>query len=250
MTAQPVCGAPLEMAQMTWIDVRQAIAQGAVTVIVPTGGIEANGPQMSLDKHNHIVTYAANRIAERVGRTLVAPVVSFVPEGKFDPPDGNMRYPGTIGVSDRVFEALLEDIAQSLKLAGFRNIVFIGDHGLSQNPQRNVALRLTSQWRQAGVRVFHIAAYYDDSQQTLMLKKRGETDDTIGSHAGLVDTSELSFTHPGSTYPERLKDLKEPLATLGASGNPSKANVGLGEQLINIRIDAAVKEISRLISAP
>lgn len=241
--------ASVEMARMTWIEIRQAVAQGAQTVIVPTGGTEANGPQMALDKHNQIVGYAATKIAERVGQTLVAPVVPIVPEGKFDPPDGNMRFPGTIGVSDQTFEALLEDVARSLKLAGFRTIIFIGDHGQSQKPQSNVAERLTREWRSAGVRVFHVAAYYDDAKQTAMLKAKGETDNTIGFHAGLVDTSELSFIHPGSVYPNKLNGLTAPLGALGASGNPGKANAALGEQLIAMRIDAAVAEIKGLIDA-
>lgn len=243
----PALAAPVDMARMTWLEIREAVANGARTVIVPTGGTEANGPQMALDKHNQIVGYAAVKIAERVGNTLVAPVVPFVPEGNFDPPDGNMRFPGTIGLSDRTFEALLEDIARSLKLAGFQTIIFIGDHGQSQKSQSNVAERLTREWRAAGVRVFHSAAYYDDARQTAMLKAKGETDDTIGFHAGLVDTSELAFIHPGSVYPNKLNGLTAPLGTLGASGNPGKANAGLGEQLIALRIDAAVEEIKRLI---
>jgi creatinine amidohydrolase/Fe(II)-dependent formamide hydrolase-like protein len=215
---------PVEMAHMTWIEIRQAIAQGAQTVIVPTGGTEANGPQMALDKHNRIVGYAAVKIAERVGNTLVAPVVPIVLEGRFDPPDGDMKYPGPIGVSDKTFEALLTDIARSLRLAGFRTILFIGDHGHCQKPQMNVAERLTREWRIAGVRVFHVAAYYDDAKQTAMLKAKGETDNTIGFHARLVDTSELSFIHPGSVYPNKLNGLSAPLGALGASGAPGKVN--------------------------
>ena len=66
--------------------------------IVPTGGIEQNGPHMVLGKHDYIVRQAADRIAHELGHTLVTPVVSFVPEGDYDPPSGNMLFPGTLGV--------------------------------------------------------------------------------------------------------------------------------------------------------
>src|ERR1700674_2794767 len=70
----------LYMPEMTWIEVRSALDRGYTTVIVPTGGIEQNGPHMILGKHDYIVRYTAERIATELGRTLVAPVVSYVPE--------------------------------------------------------------------------------------------------------------------------------------------------------------------------
>src|SRR5262249_11403347 len=43
----------LRLADMTWVEVRSAIAQGHTRVIVPSGGIEQNGPHMILAKHDH-----------------------------------------------------------------------------------------------------------------------------------------------------------------------------------------------------
>ena len=63
----------VEMADMTWLEVRAALDAGWRTVIVPSGGIEQNGPHMILSKHDHIVRHAARRIARDLGRTLVAP---------------------------------------------------------------------------------------------------------------------------------------------------------------------------------
>jgi len=75
----------LQIADMTWIEVRSAIARGYTKVIVPSGGIEQNGPHMVLGKHDYIVGAAALEIARELGQTLVTPVVSFVPEGDYDP---------------------------------------------------------------------------------------------------------------------------------------------------------------------
>src|SRR5580704_14208843 len=90
----------VEIADMTWVEVRSAIARGYTTVIVPSGGIEQNGPHMILGKHDYIVHAAAMRISAELGRTLIAPVISFVPEGDYDPPAGHLGFPGTIGVPE------------------------------------------------------------------------------------------------------------------------------------------------------
>ena len=82
--------------RMTWDEVRDAIAAGKTTIIIPTGGTEQNGPHMALGKHNVRVTANANTIARRLGNALVAPVMAYVPEGGIDPPTGHMRFAGTI----------------------------------------------------------------------------------------------------------------------------------------------------------
>ena len=67
--------------EMTWTEVRDAVAAGRTTAIVPVGGTEQSGPHMALGKHNVRVHVLAGRIAERLGNALVAPVVAYVPEG-------------------------------------------------------------------------------------------------------------------------------------------------------------------------
>jgi creatinine amidohydrolase/Fe(II)-dependent formamide hydrolase-like protein len=139
----------VDMADMTWVEVRSAIERGYTIVIVPTGGIEQNGVHMVLGKHDYIVRSAANRIAQELGSTLVTPLVSFVPEGNYDPPSDNMLFPGTLGVPEPVFAQVLEGIARSLKSAGFKTICFIGDHGGSQAAQAAVATKLNSDYSAA-----------------------------------------------------------------------------------------------------
>ena len=41
--------------ELTWVEVRDAIAQGKTTVIIPSGGTEQNGPHMVIGKHNYLV---------------------------------------------------------------------------------------------------------------------------------------------------------------------------------------------------
>ena len=81
--------------EMTWLEVRDAIREGKTTAIIPTGGIEQNGPYLALGKHNYILCATTDRIARVLGDALVAPIVPFVPEGDIDPPSWHMLYPGT-----------------------------------------------------------------------------------------------------------------------------------------------------------
>src|SRR3954464_14391008 len=53
----------IDLADMTWVEVRSALDHGYTTVIVPAGGIEQNGPHMVLGKHDYIVRHTAERIA-------------------------------------------------------------------------------------------------------------------------------------------------------------------------------------------
>jgi creatinine amidohydrolase/Fe(II)-dependent formamide hydrolase-like protein len=239
--------ATVEMGDMTWIEIRDSLRAGMATVLVPSGGIEANGPHMITDKHQHIVRLAARMIAERHGGMLVAPVLSLAPEGDYAPPTGNMQWPGTIGVPPQVFEASLEGVARSLKAAGFKRVVFMADHGQSQPSQAAVAARLTEAWRGDGVAVLALGDYYKegDAAQQRLLAARGETPATIGDHAGLQDTAELMFAHPAGV---RLERLKRPFGVIepdGSSGRPERATAELGEALIRAKVDAALAQLRR-----
>lgn len=235
----------VEMAGMTWIEIRDSLRAGADAVLVPSGGIEANGPHMITDKHQHIVRLAARRIAEAHGEMLVAPVLPLVPQGDYAPPTGNMRLPGTIGIPSEVFEATLVGVASSLKAAGFRRIIFMADHGQSQEPQARVAARLSESWRQDGVRVIALSDYYreGDRRQRALLLARGETEASIGDHAGLQDTAELLHAHAAGV---RLERLGRPLGVLeadGSSGRPERATPELGEALIRVKVEAGLAQL-------
>ncbi len=233
----------LQIADMTWVEVRSALQRGYTTVIVPSGGIEQNGPHMVLGKHDYIVGWSANAIAKELGQTLVAPVIPYVPEGAYDPPTGHLRFSGTIGISEDAYAGLLEGIARSLKAGGFKTICLIADHAGSLKAQSDVAKRLTQEWAQQGVRVVDVSDYYADAAETAYLKSQGESEDAIGQHAGIADTSELMSIRPEGVDLARFADL--PIATepTGVSGNPMKATVERGRTLLNIKILAAIRQI-------
>lgn len=237
----------VDLKDMTWVEVRSAIQAGYTTVIVPTGGIEQNGPHMILGKHDYIVGQAATTIARNAGRTLVAPVVSYVPQGAYDPPTGHLRFPGTIGVPEPVFEGVLEGIAKSLKAGGFKTILFIGDHGGSQPVQKAVGERLSKAWAAAGVRVASIDAYYDDKAQIKRLLSEGQSLEAIGQHASVIDTSELLAVQPKGVDLTRYRKVSMGLEATGVSGDPSSATPERGAGLLAMRVEAATAAIKAFV---
>ena len=234
---------------LTWTELRDAIAAGKTTVIVPIGATEQNGPLMALGKHNVRVKVLSERIARALGNALVAPVIAYVPEGGVDPPTGHMRFPGTITIPDAVFEKTLEYAARSLRRAGFRDIVFIGDHGGYQKNEITVAARLNREWRSQGARVHAIEAYYRATQTAYVqaLKQRGYSDDEIGSHAGLADTSLTLALAPDMVRSDRLGSAAKPTAAQGVHGDPRRATAELGRLGVDIVVAQTVQAIRKAI---
>src|SRR5437868_3754346 len=113
--------------EMTWMEVRDALKAGKTTVLVPTGGVEQNGPYLATGKHDYILRATSEAIARKLGNALVAPIVPFVPEGDIDPPTGHMKYPGTISLTEDTYQSLLTDVCACFRTHGFEHVVLIGD---------------------------------------------------------------------------------------------------------------------------
>jgi creatinine amidohydrolase len=41
--------------ELTWMEVRDAMKAGKTTILIPTGGVEQNGPYLATGKHNYIL---------------------------------------------------------------------------------------------------------------------------------------------------------------------------------------------------
>jgi creatinine amidohydrolase/Fe(II)-dependent formamide hydrolase-like protein len=148
-------------------------------------------------------------------------------------------------VSEHVYEDLLTETAKSFKAHGFTTIVFLGDSGGNQTPQDKVAARLTEAWSRDGVRVINAADYYGRNGGERYLLEQGETLASIGSHAGIRDTSELLAVEPSAVRPGlAAKDAD------GATGDASRATAAYGEKLLTLKVMAAIREILIETSRP
>jgi creatinine amidohydrolase len=229
---------------MTWVEVRDAIAAGKTTIIIPTGGTEQNGPHMVLGKHNYLVKYKAGEVATRLGNALVAPVVAYVPEGDVTPPTGHMRFAGTITTPQDVFAKVLEYAARSFKQHGFTDIALMGDSGGNQAGQKLVAELLNKEWAATPVRVHHLTDYYPGRGDDWVVSQ-GVSAADVGSHAGTHDTSSLMYLNPSMLRVDKMGPGKSGDGQ-GHVGNPARATALFGKRILEMQIEDAANQIQRL----
>ena len=234
--------------QMTWMEVRDALAAGTRSVLIPTGGIEPNGPWVALGNHNVILQANCEAIARRLGNALCAPVIKHVPEGGIDPPAGHMRTPGTISLRDDTFKALLTDTAESLIAGGFTEVLFIGDSGGNQSGQQAVAEALAGKY--AGrARAFHVPAYYDYDAVIAHMAGKGLVEGRQeGLHDDAFTTLNMYVVDPGSVRYEARRAAGR-ASINGVDLSDAARNAELGGQIVAFRAAFTVEAIKTLRAA-
>jgi len=238
------------MEEMTWVEIRDAMKAGKDTVIVASGGLEQSGPYLVSGKHNIVLRVTTEALARKLGNALVASIIPFVPEGDIDPPSGHMRYPGSIGLTAATFEALLTDVASSLKTNGFRTIVFIGDHGGNQAGMKKVAETLSAKWAASGAstRVYFISEYYQypevqewiETSLGIRQVDEGLHDDyAISSMMALVDPNSIRLKQRVAKGKDTINGVKlSPLATTQANAR----------KIVAHRIDATIEALKKAMA--
>lgn len=232
--------------ELTWPEVRDAVAGGKRTVIVPTGGVEQNGPYVVTGKHDYVVRATAEAIARKLGDALVAPVVPFVPEGNIDPPSGHMRFAGTISVTEDTYERLVTDICASYRAHGFEHIVLIGDSGENQRGLRAVAAKLNAAW--GGARVLHVPEYYDHERVDGWLASQGIRQTPEGIHDNFAITATLAAVDPELIRAGR-RQADGTFKINGVDLSPVERTAEWGRKIIDFRAEATVRAIRKAIAA-
>ena len=234
---------------LTWAEVRDLVAAGTTTVIIGTAGTEQKGPHMVDGEHKFVLEYAADKIARGLGKTLVAPVITYVPEGSWDSPRGHMSKPGTITLPEDRFVDLLVSAGRSLKAGGFTTILFVGESGGNRTGMRTAAASLNELWKGQAT-AFWIDDYYTKShadQNKYVTEKLGVPADQIGGHANVLDTSEMLFVNSRHVRKNKLAPGGG-YENSGVSGDPSKSTPELGKIFLQIKIDNALAQIKGLMA--
>jgi creatinine amidohydrolase len=235
--------------EMTWMDVRDALKGGKTTIIISTGGMEPNGPWLALGKHNYVLKANCDAIARKLGNALCAPIVPFVPEGGLEPKTGHMLTAGTMTMREETFQAMLTDMAESFKVNGFKNIIFIGDSGGNVTGMKTVAGRLTAKWNGDPV-VAHIPEYYDYASVAKLLDDSGVTrpemkGDNLHDDPGI--TMNMMVTDPESVrWQARVKAGK---ATINGVSIADKAKaLEIGRKIVEMRATSTAALIRTAIA--
>jgi creatinine amidohydrolase len=236
--------------EMTWLEVRDAMKAGKTTVIVPTGGVEQNGPYLALGKHNYVNRATCEAIARKLGNTLCAPNVPFVPEGDHAPKSGHMIYPGTISLTESTFEALLTDIATSLQAHGFEHIILIGDSGGNQDGMKTVASNLSSKWSGTKTTIHFIPEYYQYPEAYKWAAANlGWKEVPEGHHDDPTISTIMMTVDPNAVR------IKQRIAKNKASINaiplaPVDQAVAWGKKIVDHRAEITVAAIKKALATP
>ena len=226
---------------LTWVEVRDAIAAGKTTAIIFVGSSEQNGPHMAIGKHNFIARYCAERIAGKLGDALVYPVIPFAITGDAAT---KIRAYALSGLRDLAAGCVLRPRPRR---RAKRAVSRLQARRADGRPRRRaggdgaVAQALDAQSKKSGARVLYVGDLYSkaDAQFDELLAKRGITSKEL--HAGIPDTSAIMFL--GAENWIRKDQIAAANDATGVQGTPSLATAELGKLYLDMKVDNAVNQI-------
>jgi creatinine amidohydrolase len=237
--------------EMTWLEVRDAMKAGKKTVIVPTGGVEQNGPYLATGKHNYVNRATCEAIARKLGNALCAPNVPFVPEGGIEPKTSHMIYPGTISLTEETFQALLTDIAASLKAHGFEHVILIGDSGGNQDGMKTVAANLTSKWGAGSKTTIHfIPEYYQYPEAYKWAAANLGWKEVPEGHHDDPTISTIMMTVDPNAVRIKQRIAKKKASINGIPLAPVEQAVAWGRKIVDYRAQVTVDAIKKALANP
>ena len=248
----------VEFENMTWPEVKQALADGKTTALFYTGGTEQRGPQNVNGGHNIMAKATGKAIALALGNAIAMPVLPYTPN------NASATLPGTIGLTPELLAPILERLSEQAIATGFKNVVLMGDHGGGQpNVYADVAKKLDEKYAPKGIRVLYADEVY--------AKRQADFDTWLAangyprsSHAGIPDTSEMLYlcgdwcvrkellaTALGDPMlePGQARDPNAKRVNNGIQGDGRRSTAELGKREFDMKIEYAVRQIRSFIPA-
>jgi creatinine amidohydrolase len=159
-----------------------------------------------------------------------------------------MVYPGTISLTEETFQALLTDIASSLKAHGFEHIILIGDSGGNQRGMKELAAKLTAKWTGGKTTIHFIPEYYtyeaasEWAETNLGWKQVNE-----GHHDDPVISSIMMTVDP-DTVRIKQRIAKNKASINGIALAPVEKAVAAGKKLVEYRAQVTVDAIRKALA--
>jgi creatinine amidohydrolase/Fe(II)-dependent formamide hydrolase-like protein len=241
--------------ELSYLEVRDAMKAGKTTALIFAGSTEQNGPWLDGAKHYYALKQVGEAIARKLGNALIAPLV-LIEAGN---PENKYLEWGSIYFTQETYNAVLRDIATSLKSQGFKNIIMMGDSGGNTAGLRTVAAELKTKWA-GSAGIYHIPEFYNwTSQQGTYAAQypRGVRDfvvkngidekmgqDGIHDEYGLTAVM-MAYDPKTVRYDQRVAAGK---ATInGVSIVPKEKTIEMGKKIIEYRTNVAVEAIQKAL---
>ncbi|HUR19212.1 MAG TPA: creatininase family protein [Vicinamibacterales bacterium] len=233
--------------ELTYLEVRDAIKAGKTTALVMTGSTEQNGPYMSGGKHQYAMKLVGEATARKLGNALIAPLIPI----EVGNPDNKYLEWGSLYFTAETFQAVVRDVATSLKSQGFKNIVLLGDSGGNTAGLRAVAAELAPKWGDTA-RIVHVPEYYNWTNQ-------GGVRDFVINTLGIPEKQsegvhdEYGLSAVMMAYDPKLIRFDERVAARKATINsislePKAKTIDNGKKIVEFRANVAVEAIKKALS--
>jgi creatinine amidohydrolase len=189
----------LRLELMTFEDVSAALKRGFDTVVVPCGAVEQHGPHLPLCMDADHAEALAALVAQRLGRTLVAPTI------RVGCSSHHLAFAGTISFRAETFEAICQDYCASLARHGFSRIILFSGHIGNFPVLREILPRL----RNCVAQSIRIDAFVDSEGWLNRWRKAVEISGgdpaAVGGHADIAETSLMMKLRPDSVRVDRFE---------------------------------------------
>lgn len=241
-------GAPVRWEELAWPDVAALVdsAGGREVALVPVGATEQHGPHLPTATDTIIATALCERASARTG----APVLPAIPVA-CSYGHGTVL-PGTVSLTPELLAAVARQYAEWVAWSGIRKLLFVNSHfgNAAALGTATDHLRLYRPDLQVGV-----VDWWSSHPEVL----REVTADGADIHANRAETSLMLAIAPELVHLDRAATAADPdrtgdlvfrytapaLSTNGVTGDPSLADLALGERLLGLAVDALVTTIER-----
>ena len=242
-----------KLAEMTWPAVESKLAETGL-VVVPTASLEQHGPHLPLS----VDTIRADVLGAGIASELDCFLAPTIRPGLSA---HHMAFPGTITLDETTFKHVVAGYCESLDEHGFTDVALLTTHGGNTDALEAVATtlddRLDAHVFVAGTRAGLMAV-----RETTM-EGFGVTAEEAGAHAGAAETAFVLQTNPelveptdgatgylGAFTKEDVATGVETLSENGVLGDPERATIEQGRELIDASVAYFADEIRAAVSQP
>ena len=201
------------LADINWMELKEAVPAKIDTVILPTGTLEPHGVI-----NNGADITAPVAIAHAIARdvnAMVAPVIPYGMTGSMD------AYPGSFSISEEAYRLYVRDVLRGLAKCGFKTIVIVNGHGGPQSAVLNAVAAEVGAEKKVRTLVVNWWTYASDVTQQVFKQD--------GGHAALNETAFIQAIDPKLVHAEKYKpEMVTPNAAPGTySAYPAPSSITL-----------------------
>jgi creatinine amidohydrolase len=180
--------------ELTWEDVRDYLRDND-TILIPFGTTEQHGPAGPLGLDGYVAIALAEDAAAQAG-VLAAPPLWYGDSSH------HLGFPGTISLRTETLMQVVYDMVRSLARHGFRRVLLINGHKMTNLPALTAAAR--------NIREFECPQVLTAVADPMYLARgiAAAIKETNEHHAGELEVSQVWYKFPHTIKPARMSDAQ------------------------------------------